>query len=85
MWCFLFLWRRHISLCHSQACAKFSERDTLIVMDPVLKEIKFPHEGKVSDKHPTSTALWAVSLGDASHWGVDAGILTVGYKPHIHE
>lgn len=37
-----------LSLYHlnDEACAKFSERDTLIVMDPVLKEIKFPHEGK---------------------------------------
>jgi hypothetical protein len=51
MWCLLFLWRRYISLCRTQACAKFSERDTLIVMDPVLKEIKFPHEGKVSNKN----------------------------------
>ena len=38
-----------LSLYHlnEEACAKFSDRDTLIVMDPVIKNIRFTHGGKV--------------------------------------
>jgi hypothetical protein len=38
-----------LSLYHlnEEACAKFSERDTLIVMDPVLKPIDFAHGDRV--------------------------------------
>lgn len=33
-----------------QACSRFGEKDTIIVMDPLVKDVRFPHDGHVSKR-----------------------------------
>lgn len=35
-----------------QACSRFGDKDTIIVMDPVVKEISFQLDGKVIITRP---------------------------------